>query len=344
MKKVLVTGAAGRVGANVCLKLSEAGVAVRAMVLAGDPLTKRIEGLPNVEIFEADLLEQDSVNAAVHGVTHIIHLAVQMIRGNTPLEKFYDINAFGTLRLLLAAIQQDTLERFVLASTDGTYRPGDINRENPIKESSQQLPGDHYATGKYVGEVFLRNIGFQYGLPYSIVRFATVISPEESLRFFRYDHMMSLLGLESKEKDSHLWPLFEAAPGMSRIIEKNVHAEGNPAINCIGPKGPWTLHVADVRDITQGVLLAYDHPKALGEDFLIAGPRTTAYDEAARILNKHLNVPTFDVQMPVTWNLDMDITKAKQILGFEPIWSYEKMVETGLDAMKTGSKDFIPVK
>jgi len=344
MKKVLVTGAAGRVGANVCMRLSEEGALVRAMVLPGDPLAGRLKGLKNVEIVEADLTNQESVTAAVDGVTHIIHLAVQMIRGNTPFDQFYEINAFGTLRLLLAAAQMGNIERFVLASTDGTYRPGDINRENPIKETSPQLPADHYGTGKYVGEVLLRNICYQYDIPWSIIRFATVISPEESLRFYRYGYMKFILDLENKGRDSHLWPLFEAAPGMAGILTKNVPEKDDPGVNLTGPKGPWTLHVADVRDITQGVMLAYGHPKALGEDFLIAGPQTTAYDEATRILKKHLGIPVYNVEMPVTWNLDMDITKAKTVLGYDPQWPYEKMLLAGIDALENGPKGFIPVR
>jgi UDP-glucose 4-epimerase len=344
MKKVLVTGAAGRVGANVCLKLAEAGTLVRGMVLPNDPLAKKLVGLPNVEIVEADLTDQASVSRVVKGVTSIIHMAAQLRRGDTPVDKFFDINAFSTLRLLHAAAEEGILERFVLASTDGTYRPGDINRENPIKETSCQLPGDYYGTGKYLGEVILRNMAYQFDIPFSIVRFATVICPEESLNYYRYEYMKSLLELAHNGKDSHVWPLFVGQPDMAAILIEKVPAMDNPTVNFIGPKGTWTLHVADVRDIIQGIMLAYEHPKALGEDFLIAGPETTTYDEASKIITERLGVPRYEVNMPVTWRLDMDISKAKRILGFKPEWSFDKMLDSGIDAIKNGVKGFIPAK
>ena len=105
MKKVLVTGAAGGGGADVCLQLSNRGTQVRAVVLPGDPFVCKIKGLPHVEIVEADLTDMQSVTEAVEGCTHFIHLAAQLIRGNTPYDMFYEINAFSTLRLLLAAVQ-----------------------------------------------------------------------------------------------------------------------------------------------------------------------------------------------------------------------------------------------
>lgn len=342
MEKVLVTGAAGRVGANVCLKLSESGQLVRGMVLPNDPLAKKLVGLPNVEIVEANLTDQESISRAVKGVTSIIHLAAQLGRGITPVDKYYDINAFSTLRLLNAASEEGILKRFVLASTDGTYRPGDLTRKNPIKETSQQLPGDHYGTGKYLSEVILRNMAFQFDIPYTIIRFATVISPEESLNYFRYEYMKTLLELAYKGRDSHLWTLFVGQPDMAAILREKVPAKDNPAVSFIGPSGPWSLHVADVRDITQGVLLAFENPKALGEDFLIAGPETTMYDEASKIITKYLNVPCYEVNMPITWRLDMDISKAKTILGYKPEWSFEKMLSFGIDAIKNGVKGFIP--
>lgn len=342
MKKVLVTGAAGRVGANVCLQLSNRGTQVRAVVLPGDPFVCKIKDLPHVEIVEADLTDMQSVTEAVKGCTHFIHLAAQLIRGNTPYDVFYEVNAFSTLRLLLAAVQNCEIERFVLASTDGTYCPGSLTRENPIKETNKQLPGDHYGTGKYLGEVILRNLAFQYDIPFSIVRFATVVSPEESLNCYRYEYVMRLCELGKKGKDCHLWPLFQGQPDMGEILRKTVPAEGNPALRLTGPKGLWTMHCADVRDIVQGVLLAYEHPKALGEDFMIAGPRTTSYGEACEIFERLGVTKGWDVEFPVTWLLDMDITKARTVLGFEPQWTFEKMVQSGLDMEKKGPEGFIP--
>ncbi len=52
-----------------------------------------------------------------------MHLAARLIRRH-PVDQFYDVNAFGTLRLLDVVNAGGPIERFVLASSDGTYRPG----------------------------------------------------------------------------------------------------------------------------------------------------------------------------------------------------------------------------
>lgn len=344
-RKLLVTGAAGRLGANVCYQLSLRGEDIRAVVLPGDTFKSKLEGMPGVEIYECDLTDMESIRGAVKDCTHIIHLAALLMRGNVPFDKMYEINAFSTLRLILAsAVEQGTLEKFVLASTDGTYGPAMPNREIPIKEETKQFPADHYGTGKYLGEIILKNLAYQYDFDYSIVRFATIISPEEILTHFRYANIKGTFDLAKKGRDSHIWPMFVGQPDMAKILAE-VDGTGNPAIIPRGPTGEWITHMADVRDIAQGVLLALYMKEANGEDFLIAGPYATTYTEAAELFKKYGIVDRIvEVDLPYTWDLSMDITKAQKVLGFKPIWTMEKMIQCALDAKENGPKDFIPAR
>lgn len=344
-RKILVTGAAGRLGANVCYQLSLRGEDIRAVVLPGDKFRNKLEGMAGVEIYECDLTDMESIRGAVKDCTHIIHLAALLMRGNVPFDEMYEINAFSTLRLILAAAaEQGTLEKFVLASTDGTYGPAMPNREIPIKEDTRQFPADHYGTGKYLGEIILKNLAYQYEFDYSIVRFATIISPEEIMVHFRYEGIKGTLELASKGKDSHVWPMFVGQPDMAAILAKE-DGTGNPAIIPMGPTGEWIMHMADVRDIAQGVLLALYKREANGEDFLIAGPYPTKYSEAAELFMKYGIVDrVVQVELPYTWDLSMDITKAQKVLGFKPIWTMEKMIQCALDAKENGPKGFIPAR
>ncbi|RYE10545.1 MAG: NAD(P)-dependent oxidoreductase [Hyphomicrobiales bacterium] len=326
---VLITGITGRVGANVAAALLARGWAVRGLVMPGDTQAAKLKMLEGVRVFEGSLRDQEAINTAMAGATHVIHLAAQLIRGNTPVDAFYDINAFGTLRLLEAFVKQGGKGgRFVLASTDGTYCPG-APPSVPLAEDAPQLPADYYGTSKLLGEHILFNHAKQYDVPYSIVRFATVVSPEEAPKIFRFNWMRTLLQQEFLERNSHLWPLFAEHKGMAKRLEEEVgdRAANNPAVSLAGPDGePWSLHLADVRDVVQGVLLALDHPAALGEAFNIAGPDTTTLREGARVASELLGLPSIEVRLPLRWQLDMDISKAKRLLGYAPKWSYEQVM------------------
>ena len=62
--KTLVTGAAGRIGANLVRALLERGDEVRAFVLSDDPKQAKLAGL-DVEIVRGDLRDADAVDNAV---------------------------------------------------------------------------------------------------------------------------------------------------------------------------------------------------------------------------------------------------------------------------------------
>ena len=63
-KLYLVTGATGFLGNNVCRRLAEKGMRIRALVMNGDPAEKYLPG--GVETIHGDLLESSSLCSASH--------------------------------------------------------------------------------------------------------------------------------------------------------------------------------------------------------------------------------------------------------------------------------------
>lgn len=341
--KVLVTGAAGRVGANVVKRLVSTGVPVRAMVMPGDSHAGKLDAFPQVEVAEADLCDQESVNAACSGVTHVIHLAAQMVRGNTPVDKFYDINTLGTLRLLEGALHGGAdIERFVLASTDSTYRPGDPPGV-PLTEDLPQKPADYYGTSKLLGEIILRNRADQFEIPYSIVRFGTVISPEEADSFYRLGFLRGWLGTQQQDgRVSTLWPLFLNQPNLVDTVNAAVgDAPDDAALALVGPDGPWTLSMVDVRDAAQGVCRTLTEPGAIGHTFNIAAAAPTSSEEGADAVAKLFGVPKLVAQMPLTWNLEISIERARQRIGYDPKYRYHDTLMAAKDSLDSDD-EFIP--
>jgi dTDP-4-dehydrorhamnose reductase len=246
--RVLVTGATGRVGANMVARLLASGADVRAMVMPGDPQAVKLSTMSGLEIVEAELTDQAAIDAACRDVTHVVHLAAQLVRGETPVDRFFDINAFGTLRLLEGVVKAGGVERFLLASTDGTYRPGDPPMV-PLPEDAPQEPADYYGTSKLLGETILRNHAAQFDIPYVITRFATVLDPVEAAGLFRVSWMRALLRKAELGRDTNIWQLFRGHPTMARIFDSAVRdAPDETAAGLLGPDGqPWSLHLLEVR-------------------------------------------------------------------------------------------------
>lgn len=338
---ILVTGATGRVGAFLSRRLLQKGHAVRAMVRPGG---QAIDAslVSDVEVVEASLSDAAALARAVSGVSHVIHLAAQMVRGNTPVDTFYDINSLGTLRLLEGAVRAGTVERFVLASSDGTYRPGDPPAV-PLHEDARQEPADYYGTSKLLSEIILSNHAAQFDIPYSIVRFATVVSPGEAPEMFRLRFWRAVFKWQSLGKDCHLWQLFRDKPKLLEILDQqSKDAAEDSAMGFVGPDGePWTLSMVDVRDAVEGVYRALTMPGALGRAFNIAARKPTSHEEAATAIAEYANVQKYMIEMPMTYRLELSVDDARDDLGFEAEHDFKSMLDASKMTAVGGTSEFL---
>lgn len=343
MAKVLVTGVAGRVGSTLARHLVRAGYEVRGMVRPGGRVPhSAIAG--EVELVEASLTDTDALTQAVAHCDIVVHLAAQMVIGDTPVEEFFDVNVGGTLRLLEASAAQH-VRRFVLASTDNVYRPGDPPSE-PIAEAHPQMPGDYYGTSKVLAEQLVRNYYQLYGVDYSILRLGSVIAPNEAPVLFRADWTRAFLaGQVAAGRRSNLWPLFADCGDIAEMIDAATRDhDDNPAVVVTGPAGePWAIHLTDVRDAVAGIMLGIEHPRAVGDSFNIVGPHSTTFAEAATAFGKHCDLDQVDVQLPVKLAFEISTAKAKRVLGYEPAWDFDAMLERGLVRGAGEAQDYVPV-
>ncbi len=100
----LVTGATGHVGNVLVRKLLERGEKVRALLLPGES-RESIQGL-NVDAFEGDVLNLDSVFESMQGIKGIFHLAgvISIMPGPNPF--VHNVNVSGTKNILKAAMKK----------------------------------------------------------------------------------------------------------------------------------------------------------------------------------------------------------------------------------------------
>src|ERR1700737_5368639 len=69
LRRVLVTGGSGFVGANLVTELLDRGHQVRSFDRAPSPLPAH----PRLEVIEGDICDQQTVAAAVDGIDPVIH-------------------------------------------------------------------------------------------------------------------------------------------------------------------------------------------------------------------------------------------------------------------------------
>lgn len=145
--KILVTGATGKVGSRLTKHLARRGDQVRALVR--DPTRAANLLAARIEFAQGDLLDVDSLAAAVQGVDAVVHCAA-FFRGATP-EQAHAVNDLGSQHLANAA-RAATVKRFVFTSTGLVYGP---KGGRPAREDDPCAPIDGYPASKLAAERFL---------------------------------------------------------------------------------------------------------------------------------------------------------------------------------------------
>jgi nucleoside-diphosphate-sugar epimerase len=182
--RVLVTGGAGYVGAELVDELLAAGHEVRSidvLLHEQDDVASRLDSL-GVELIRADIRDDDVRRNALEGVNAVVHLAA--IVGDPACGRDPDlsnsVNVEGT-RSLVADAKAAGVERFVFASTCSNYgRMADPTV--PIDETGELRPVSLYAEQKVAMEKSLLE-GDHNGMAPTCLRFATVYGVGHRMRF-----------------------------------------------------------------------------------------------------------------------------------------------------------------
>ncbi len=139
--KVLVTGGAGHLGANLLRRLMADGDCdIRALARKGDN-NEGITSAAGVELVYGDLRDVDSLRAACKGIDRVYHVAAQISTVAGKEEELFQNNVIGTKNLLRAAREAGCGRVVVTGSFSATGR----NRDgSPADESVPFDPFDHH--------------------------------------------------------------------------------------------------------------------------------------------------------------------------------------------------------
>jgi UDP-glucose 4-epimerase len=294
-KRIVITGGAGFIGTTLARRLVDENEVVAIDNLHRDALSgTALHDHPNFVFEEADVLDGERLAALVEGATHLVHAAA--IAGvDTVIEspvRTMRVNVIGTYNALEAALAtRDTIERVIEFSTSEVFGQHAFN----VSEGHVTTIGSvgearwTYAVSKLAGEHMAHAYHDELGLPAVSVRPFNVYGPGQigggAIRAF-----------------------IETALGGDDLV---IHGDGSQI-------RAWTY----VDDMVAGLLLALEHPAAVGESFNIGNARSavTIYDLATRV-QRLTGCPGAIVFQPLHYtDVELrvpDVSKARSLLGFE---------------------------
>ena len=164
MRRALVTGANGFIGAHVVRAALDDGYEVRALVRNGSD-HRNLEGLP-IETATGDLTDSDSLRRALTGVDTLFNVAARYDLSRRARADAYRANVEGTRSLMLAALDAQ-ISRIVHTSSVAAIGPP-LNPHRPADESQwaaiEQAPGPYEET-KILSEQLVHELVRSESLP-----------------------------------------------------------------------------------------------------------------------------------------------------------------------------------
>jgi len=187
-KTVLITGAAGLLGANFSRYLTGKGYTVVGIDNLFGGYESSVD--PNSVFYEADLNDAPAVNKifADHKPDYVYHFAAYAAEGLSPyIRSFnYTNNVVCSANVVNACIN-NSVEKVIFTSSMAVYGEGNP----PFTEAQPQTPEDPYGIAKYAVEMDLKLAHDQFGLNYSIVRPHNVVGVYQNI----WDRYRNVIGI-----------------------------------------------------------------------------------------------------------------------------------------------------
>ncbi len=297
--RILVTGGAGFIGANLVRLLLSHGYQVTVLDNLSTGRREYLEDLP-IEFVQGDILDPGLIGQVVPGHYGVIHLAAQPGVPGSLADPQRDcrVNVTGTLNLLevCRAVgsrgqrRDDGLSaanpgpRFVFASSNAA-----LGRQfPPATEDKAPLPISPYGASKLAGEAYCSAYYGAWRLDTVVLRFGNVYGPFSA-------HKNSVVAKFCKHILTH----------------REITIDGD---------GRQTRDFIYVDDLCQAVLLALEKDVS-GEIFQIATGVETSILVLAASLQEVVGVASVVYGQPRQGDIRRNyssISKARQLLGWEP--------------------------
>lgn len=307
-KRILVTGGAGFIGSNLCEVLLQKENKVICLDNFSTGKRENIQNFisnSNFTLIEGDIRDIKDCNKACENVDYVLHEAAlgSVPRSIVDPKTTNEVNISGFLNMLIAA-RDAKVKRFIYAASSSTY--GD-SKSLPKMEDKIGKPLSPYAITKYVNELYADIFHKTYG-------FDTI-----GLRYF------NVFGRKQDPDGAY-----------AAVIPKFVKQFMNHESPVINGDGEFSRDFTYIDNVVQMNLLSITttNPKALNTVYNVAFGERATLNELVKSLKANLsqydekiaNIETIygperlgDIPHSLA-----SIKKAKNLLGYNPIFSLKK--------------------
>ncbi|MEH1825346.1 MAG: NAD-dependent 4,6-dehydratase LegB [Nostoc sp.] len=306
--KILVTGADGFIGSHLTEELVRKGYQVRAFVLYNsfnswgwlDHSPQDIKD--SIEVFAGDIRDPHGVKKALEGCDIVMHLAALIAipySYHSP-DTYIDTNIKGTLNVVQAA-KELGLQKIIHTSTSevyGTARFVPITEEHPLQGKSP------YSASKIGADQIAMSFYYSFNTPVIIIRPFNTYGPRQSARAI-----------------------------IPSIISQIASGKHKIKLGALHPTRDFNY----VQDTIRGFIAAAQSD-ANGEIINIGSNYEISIQETvnliAEAMNAEINIEIEQQRLrPEKSEVDRlwaDNTKAKQLLGWKPLYNGKEGFKQGL--------------
>ena len=340
-KQILITGGAGFVGSHLADGLLAAGHAVRVL----DDLTPQVHGdgppdylSSEVELIVGDIRDPNRMRDVLQGVDVVYHFAATVGVGQSMYEisRYVSVNTLGTAELLQAMLDAKlTPEKLVVASSmsiygEGRYccskcgrdsappvRPlsqlkegrwelhcdvcGGVLKPLPTNETKPSETNSVYALSKRDQEELCLIYGRTYGLPVTALRFFNIYGTRQALS--------------------------NPYTGVAAVFASRMLNGKQPLVF---EDGEQMRDFVSVHDIVRANMLAMERPESNDQVINIGCGKPVTIRRVAELLSTALGMPELEPVMTNKYRAGdirhcyADITRARDLLGYEPQVTHEE--------------------
>jgi nucleoside-diphosphate-sugar epimerase len=302
-KSILVTGCAGFIGSNFVTAFKKKYPKAKIAGIDDFSTGKREVVDPTIAFYEGSILDESLLKNifSKHKPEYVFHFAA-LPRVSYSVEHprlTSEVNIIGTVSLLeMAHIYK--VKRFIYSSSSSVYGGA---KKMPTKESENMPdPKTPYAVQKYIGEPFCKIFSDLFGIETVCLRYFNVFGPGQ-YGDSPYSTVVSAW-LESLYFPKKKKPFIEG-------------------------KGDQTRDFCYIDNVVLANMCAMESSKKFkGDVFNVAHGERTKIIEVKKLIEKYtgkkLDLESRPPRLGDVKHTLADINKAKKVLGYKPVFNFEK--------------------